>query len=426
MARRVGSRLSLSEADKTHVNYIIKEGASQIALRRFSDWDVTGRLSVGSKVRRKDAELHCIARDFTESTMFDNFIMISIMLNALFMALETDYNFKHDYYTFLETADELFLAIYTMEFALKLYVHPIDYWSSGYNVFDAFVLLMSYIPLLTPEGGVSTSLDTIRIFRACRSLRVLKTVSFIRGLQALIAALFKTMKSLTYVLALMVWLMFIFAVIGHEYYGDVDTGDPENWGDIGSAFFTLFSLVTVDGWTALQSNLDDLGLVSSRPFTIVFILLSYFILFNMFGGVVIMEIHHATQRFEQEVRHERDTSLAQKKHAVVQRQKDEVRELIHTQKGSEDHYKSLIVKFKKSLRHSDVMLMEEFCTTMSFIDIYFTSMDLQDKTAYRLQHLYGEVLRTLAELLEQDLLDQAEEEQNRQRKLDLKRGPQRP
>lgn len=34
--------------------------------------------------------------------MFDNFIMISIMLNALFMALETDYNFKHDYYTFLE------------------------------------------------------------------------------------------------------------------------------------------------------------------------------------------------------------------------------------------------------------------------------------------------------------------------------------
>lgn len=75
---------------------------------------------------------------------------------------------------------------------MKLYVHPIDYWSSGYNVFDAFVLLMSYIPLLTPEGGVSTSLDTIRIFRACRSLRVLKTVSFIRGLQVRIQKLFQS------------------------------------------------------------------------------------------------------------------------------------------------------------------------------------------------------------------------------------------
>ena len=80
-------------------------------------------------------------------------------------------------------ADEIFMAIYTMEFVMKVYVEPLEYWKSGYNVFDAVILLMSYIPMFAPEGGVSSSLATISIFRACRSLRVLKTVSFIRGLQ---------------------------------------------------------------------------------------------------------------------------------------------------------------------------------------------------------------------------------------------------
>lgn len=63
--------------------------------------------------------------------------------------------------------------------------------------------------------------------------------------KALITALFKTMRSLTHVIILMLLLMFIFSVIGHEYFGDEDTGDPVHWGDLGSAFFTLFSLVTV-------------------------------------------------------------------------------------------------------------------------------------------------------------------------------------
>lgn len=46
----------------------------------------------------------------------------------------------------------------------------------------------------------------------------------------------------------------------------------------------------VDGWTDLQDELDDKGVTSSRAFTIVFILLGFFVFFNMFIGVVIMDI----------------------------------------------------------------------------------------------------------------------------------------
>ncbi|XP_031664342.1 cation channel sperm-associated protein 3 isoform X2 [Oncorhynchus kisutch] len=281
----------VKESGSGYFRFIIQKGASQIALRRFSDWDAVGRAAAtaaGLNVR-KDTEFYDYIANITEKTLFDGMIMVTIILNALFMALETDYDMKYKLFGFFAIADEFFMAIYTMEFLMKVYVNPGVYWKNGYNVFDAIILVISFVPMFA-DGGDSSAMGTMRIVRAFRSLRVLKTVSFIRGLQALVVALFKTMKSVVYVLGLMFLLMFIFAIIGYYYFGDPNTGDPENWGDLGCALFTLFSLVTVDGWTDLQQNLDDLGMNSSRIFTIVFILIGYFIFFNMFIGVVIMEI----------------------------------------------------------------------------------------------------------------------------------------
>ncbi|KAM9500020.1 cation channel sperm-associated protein 3-like isoform 2-T2 [Salvelinus alpinus] len=353
----------VKESGSGYFRFIIEKGASQIALRRFSDWDAVGRAAAtasGSNVR-KDTEFYDYIANITEKTLFDGMIMVTIILNALFMALETDYDLKYKLFGFFEIADEFFMAIYTMEFLMKVYVNPAVYWKNGYNVFDAIILVISFVPMFA-DGGDSSAMGTMRIVRAFRSLRVLKTVSFIRGLQALVVALFKTMKSVVYVLGLMFVLMFIFAIIGYYYFGDPNTGDPENWGDLGNALFTLFSLVTVDGWTDLQQNLDDLGMNYSRIFTIVFILIGYFVFFNMFIGVVIMEI----------------------------------------QTGN---FTKLVEQFNKSLRHTDYTVMEDLSTSMSFIDIYLTTLDHQDTTTNKLQQLYSEAILILSDLLEEDLIE---------------------
>ncbi|XP_006631912.1 cation channel sperm-associated protein 3 [Lepisosteus oculatus] len=383
--------------------FLIDGAVSQIALRRFSDWNTSGTGLASSKKVRKDIEFYDYISNITQKSLFNGIIMSTILINALFMALETDYDLKYKLYGFFEIVDELFLAIYTMEFLMKVYVEPKGYWKSAYNVFDAFILTVSFIPLFISGTGMR-SLSSLRMLRAARSLRVLKTVSFIRGLQALISALFKTLKSVVYVLVLLFLLMFIFAIIGYYFFGDPVTGDPQNWGDLGAALFTLFSLVTVDGWTDLQKRLDDLGFTSSRAFTIVFILLGYFIFFNMFIGVVIMEIHHSTKSFEKEVQSEREASLTQKKQAILQRQQEEVRQLIqsHTSNDHKD-FSMLVEQFKKSLRRTDYMVMEDLCTSMSFIDIYLASLDHQDNTLNRLQQLYFETAFVLSQIVEEDL-----------------------
>ncbi|MGH0172105.1 UNVERIFIED_CONTAM: hypothetical protein FKN15_062102 [Acipenser sinensis] len=194
---------------------------------------------------------------------------------------------------------------------------------------------------MNTSGASTRSLKSLRMIRAVRTLRMLKTVSFIRGLQALTEALFKTLKSVVYVLVLLFLLMFVFAIMGYYFFGDPETGDPDNWGDLGSALFTLFSLVT-----------------------------------------------HSTKCFEKELQTEREITLAQKKQEIIKKQQQEVRQLILNQASAPttndlNKFSELVERFRKTLRHSDYLVTDDLYTSLSFIDIYLTSLDHQDNTLLR-------------------------------------------
>ncbi|XP_053232817.1 cation channel sperm-associated protein 3 isoform X2 [Podarcis raffonei] len=219
-------------------------------------------------------------------------------------------------------------------------------------------------------------------------------------LEVLVAALVETAKNVIYVLVLLFLLMFIFAILGQGLYGDPDHGDTRNWGTLAAAFFTLFSLVTVDGWTDLQDELDAKKFVSSRTFTIVFILLGFFVFFNMFIAVVIMDIQGTTDEYEQKLKAERHAALMAKKQSILKRQQDEIKALLNQQKSTEYRtFDEMVESFKKTLFHTDPMILEDFCCSLPFIDLYLSSLDRQDATIYKLQKLYYEIVAVLTNML---------------------------
>ncbi|XP_072368489.1 cation channel sperm-associated protein 3-like isoform X4 [Scyliorhinus torazame] len=216
-------------------------------------------------------------------------------------------------------------------------------------------------------------------------------------------ALVSTLKSVCFVLFLLFLLMTVFALIGYYFYGRQDNGDFKNWGNLRSAFFTLFSLVTLDGWTDLQAETGKLGFTSSRIFIIGFILLGCFLFFNLFIGVVIINIRETSKEFNKGVQAERETTLIQKKQAILQRQQSHITDLMEKQKTSQfESFSEMVEKFKQTLRHDDYVLLDDLCSSLSFIDIYLTSLDEQDNTLYKLQQLYFETAYILGNLLEVD------------------------
>lgn len=65
----------------------------------------------------------------------------------------------------------------------------------------------------------------------------------------------QTVQTVMYALILLLLLMFVFAILGHGWYGDPKTGDAESWGSLKAALFTLFNLVAVS--TAAFSSLSQ-------------------------------------------------------------------------------------------------------------------------------------------------------------------------
>lgn len=43
----------------------------------------------------------------------------------------------------------------------------------------------------------------------------------------------------------------------------------------------------------------------------------------------------------------------------------------------------MVESFKKNLLHSDPMILEDFCASLPFIDLYLASLDRQDATVYK-------------------------------------------
>ncbi|XP_061469386.1 cation channel sperm-associated protein 3 [Rhineura floridana] len=351
--------------------------------------------------RRKDTELYQFIETLFYHPLFKSIMISTITINAIFLAIETDYKVRYESHFFLEVADLIILAIYTSEFLMDLYLDPINYWKDGYKRFDAAVLFIAYLPYTIDRTNPQMH-HTATMLKGFQVLRVLKLIYYSPGMTILMAALGQTAKNVIYVLVLLFLLMFIFAILGHGLYGDPERGDAHNWGTLAAAFFTLFSLVTVDGWTDLQDELDDKKFVTSRTFTIVFILLGFFVFFNMFIGVVIIDIQESTEQYEQKLRAQRRAALIAKKQAILRRQQEEINELLSQQRSTEyKTFDEMVESFKKTLLHSDPVILEDFCCSLPFIDLYLTSLDRQDVTVYKLQELYYEIIATLTTLLQE-------------------------
>nr|KAF6479319.1 cation channel sperm associated 3 [Molossus molossus] len=282
--------------------------------------------------QRKDTQCQAFVKRVIMSRLFRIIMISTISTNAFFVVLWTDYKTRYNLFRLLQIMEIIFVSIYSAEFYIKLYVDPINYWKDGYNLLDVLVIIIVSIPY-TLRKVKGKHFPYLNIADGLQSLRILKLITYSRGIRTLITAIGQTAYTVASVLILFFILMYIFAVLGFCLFGGPDRGDVENWGNLAVAFFTLFSLATVDGWTDLQEELDKRNLALSRTFTIIFILLASFVFLSMFVGVMIIHTEDSIKKFERELMLERHMALMKEKQVIVRRQQEEVSRLMQTEKN---------------------------------------------------------------------------------------------
>ncbi|XP_071964179.1 sodium channel protein type 4 subunit alpha B-like [Antedon mediterranea] len=153
--------------------------------------------------------------------LFDIFVILTILVNCIFLAMDVPRPEDEDVPIHLEIAEYLFTTIYSIEMMVKVIARgfvlkEFTYLRDPWNWLDFLVILLAYITfcvsLFNVEVGDFTAL------RAFRVLRALKTISVVPGLKSIINALLRSMKMLGEVMVLTFFILSIFALLSLQVY----------------------------------------------------------------------------------------------------------------------------------------------------------------------------------------------------------------
>jgi len=215
-----------------------------------------------------------------ESGLFRHFITTLIVVNAVILGILTySDSLSAGLVTSLETFDVAITVIFAFEIFCKLIVYRMRFFKLGWNWFDFIVVGISLVP-----GG-----QTLSVLRAMRVLRVLRLLHIIPMMRRITEALFKALPGMGAILAVLALLTYVAAVMATNMYGDTDNEEVlQLFGDLPSSAYSLFQVMTMDGWRfeVVQKVVDD-GHTFAPFFFLLFIFLASFAVLNLFIALIV-------------------------------------------------------------------------------------------------------------------------------------------
>lgn len=224
---------------------------------------------------------------FLETPRVRDGVLAVIILNALVIGLQTSDSAMAAAGTLLELIDRACLFIFVLEILLKLYAHRLSFFRSGWNIFDVLVVGLS----LGPVGGVNFS-----VLRALRVLRLMRVVSISPHLRLVIEGMLRALPGLASMILLLALIYYVSAVVATQLYGDAF---PKWFGTLGVSAFSLFQVMTLEGWPDIARSVMD-AFPNAWAFFVVYIMGTNFCVLNLVVGLIVASMESAHSEGQQE------------------------------------------------------------------------------------------------------------------------------
>jgi voltage-gated sodium channel len=233
-------------------------------------------------------------RAIVDDPRTDRVIMTLIIINAITLGLQTSKTMMAAYGPLLELFDDIILGIFVVEVAARIFVHRTAFFRDPWSIFDFVVVAIALVP----------ASQTFTVLRALRILRALRLISAVPTLKAVVAGLLAAMPGMGSIVLLILLLYYVFAVIATKLYGPEF---PELFGTLGKSFFTLFTVMTLEGWVdgVVKPIMEKFPY--AWIFFIIFIVVTTFMVLNLFIGVVVNAMqreHEKAEKLELELERE--------------------------------------------------------------------------------------------------------------------------
>lgn len=227
--------------------------------------------------------------DWVERPRVQHALVALIVLNAIVLGMETSPALMAAAGDSLVALDHAILAVFVVEIALRITAHGWRFFRDPWSVFDFVVVAISLAP----------SSEEFSVLRALRVLRVLRLVTLVPSMRRVVAGLLAAVPGLGSVAAIMAIIFYVSGVMATKLFAEKF---PELFGSLGASLYTLFQIMTLDGWSAEVARPVMEAFPYAWVFFVIFILVSTFTLLNLFIGVIVnaiqTEVHEETGRAE--------------------------------------------------------------------------------------------------------------------------------
>jgi voltage-gated sodium channel len=219
-----------------------------------------------------------------ESRRFEAFITTLIVINAVTLGLETSATVMAAAGPLLYAIDQIILGVFVLELLARFAVYRSRFFHDPWRIFDLVVVGIALIPA---TGSLS-------VLRALRILRVLRLISVVPSLRRVVTGFVSALPGMGSIILLLGLVFYVFAVMATKLYG---ASFPELFGNIGASLYTLFQVMTLEGWSDGVVRPVMEVYPTAWLFFIPFIVATSFTVLNLFIGVIVaaMEEEHEAE-----------------------------------------------------------------------------------------------------------------------------------
>mmetsp|Transcript_60103 Transcript_60103/g.140013 ORF Transcript_60103/g.140013 Transcript_60103/m.140013 type:complete len:588 (-) Transcript_60103:138-1901(-) len=318
-----------TSAEETRV--ALRRSRSSTFLMLTSSSDTKELVAEDARKLPATSTTSCLSR-IVSHPAFDYFFATMIVLNALFIGVQTEYRAIYiddpSEPQGFGIAEKVFAGLFFVELAVRMIVMKLAFFSLkhlSWNMFDLTLVLMSVIEVVLTESTGANPSDgggnvgkVIRMFRMARIIRIMRVVRFLAELRIMVTLIIHSVRSLIWLMVLLVIILYVFSIFftqGVTDYLIEESADNEDqqvddlkhfYGGLANSAYTLFTAITGGiSWADVVSPL----LLAGWTFKALFIVYVFFCVFSVLNIVTGVFVDGAIQRSAQE----RDLRLEKEK-----------------------------------------------------------------------------------------------------------------
>ncbi len=229
-------------------------------------------------------------KEIVNSKSFNILVTCVILFSILLVGLSVEPSIDASWKETINFIELLVLAFFCIEILIRIGAEipkPVNFFKDLWNLFDLAIVLLCFLPFS------NKFLFLLRLARVLRTLRIFRAFP---QLKAIINGMLNSMRSVLYVVLLLLALIYVYAVIGVSTFSGVD---PTSFGTIPATFFTLFQVLTLESWNVIMVPAVEAFPIGGPVYFVSFIVIGAMLIMNLFLGVIITNMSKAVREAEE-------------------------------------------------------------------------------------------------------------------------------